>query len=451
MHDAAFVQPRQLRFGQIRDVAGDLFRTEFGIARRNGQFFDVNGGEAILCRNALGDQDRVLVVVTVPRHERDQHVLAEGQFSHIGGSAIRHHVAARDHIAHLDQRTLVDIGVLVGTGVFGQVVDIHTDFAGSCFVVVDAHHDTGGIHVIDTSAAPGLHRRAGVHRHGTLKTGSYQRLFRTQARHGLALHVGAHQGAVGIVMFQERNQRSRHRYHLRRRYVHIFHLVRGSQHEFIVMARRNDVVGEVAFLVQLGIRLGDGELAFFDRRQIIDIVRHLALGDLAVWRFDEAVLVGACIQRQRVDQADVRAFRSFDRAYAAIVGRMHVAHLEAGAFAGQPARSERGDAALVRDFRQGIGLVHELRQLAGAEEFFDRSRDRLGIDQVMRHQVIGLGLPETFLDGTFHAGQAGAELVFGQFTHGAHAAVAEVVDVIDLAVPVAQIDQDLHHCDDVII
>src|SRR3546814_7889386 len=44
----------------------------------------------------------------------------------------------------------------------------------------------------------------------------------------------------------------------------------------------------------------------------------------------EAVLVGARVNRQRVDQADVRAFRCLDGAYAAVMGRMHIAHLEAG-------------------------------------------------------------------------------------------------------------------------
>jgi hypothetical protein len=67
---------------------------------------------------------------------------------------------------------------------------------------------------------------------------------------------------------------------------------------------------------------------------------------------------------------------------------MHVAHFEAGAFARQAARAEGRDAALVRDLGQRIGLVHELRQLAGAEELLDRRRDRLGIDQVVRHQVV---------------------------------------------------------------
>ena len=170
---------------------------------------------------------------------------------------------------------------------------------------------------------------------------------------------------------------------------------------------------------------------------------------LAIRRFDEAVFVGACIQRQRVDQADVRTFRCFDRADATVVGRMHVAHFEAGAFARQTARSQCGDTTLVGDFRQRVGLVHELRQLRRTEELLDRSRDRLGVDQVVRHQVVGFGLDQAFLDGALDAHQTGTELVLRQFAHGTHATITEVIDVVDLAATIAQLDQNLDHLNDV--
>jgi hypothetical protein len=198
-----------------------------------------------------------------------------------------------------------------------------------------------------------------------------------------------------------------------------------------------------------GIGLGDDVLAFFDRRQVLDLVGHLAVDHLAVRRLEEAVLVGAGIQRQRVDQADVRTFRRLDRADAAVVGRVHVAHLEAGALAGQTARAEGRDAALVGDLGQRVGLVHELRQLAGTEELLDRRADRLGVDQVVRHQVVGFGLRQALLDGALDAHQTGAELVLGQFADRAHTAVAEVVDVVDFAAAVAQLDQNLDDFDDV--
>ncbi len=82
------------------------------------------------------------------------------------------------------------------------------------------------------------------------------------------------------------------------------------------------------------------------------------------WRF-----VDACRgSPRRVDQTDVRAFRRFDRADAAIVRQVNVADFEARAFARQTARPERRHAALVRHFRQRVGLVHELAELRRTEE-----------------------------------------------------------------------------------
>src|SRR5690606_38389363 len=121
-------------------------------------------------------QDRVFEVVAVPGHERDQHVLAQGQFAQVGRCAVGQHVAARHLVAALDDGTLVDVGVLVGTRVLDEVVDVDPDFARHVFVVIDANHDTVGIDVVDHAATHGLHGGARVDRHGALDAGAYQRL-----------------------------------------------------------------------------------------------------------------------------------------------------------------------------------------------------------------------------------------------------------------------------------
>ncbi len=125
------------------------------------------------------------------------------------------------------------------------------------------------------------------------------------------------------------------------------------------------------------------------------------------------------------------------------MGRVHVAHFEAGALAGQTARAKRREAALVGDLRQRVGLVHELRELRGAEELAHRGGRRLGVDQVLRHDGVDLDRRHALLDGALHAQQADAVLVLHQLADRAHAAVAEIVDVVDLALAVAQVDQRL--------
>ena len=121
---------------------------------------------------------------------------------------------------------------------------------------------------------------------------------------------------------------------------------------------------------------------------------------------------------------------------------MDVADFEAGALAGQTARSERRETPFVRDLGERIGLIHELRKLARSEEFADRRHDGLGVHQVVRHgRRHFLVDRHLFLDRALHADEADAELVFEQFADRAHAAVAEVIDVIDRADALAQFQQ----------
>ena len=88
------------------------------------------------------------------------------------------------------------------------------------------------------------------------------------------------------------------------------------------------------------------------------------------------------------------------------------------------------------NFGQRIGLVHKLRQLTGSKEFLDRGRDRLGVDQVMRHQIVGFGLIQTLFDCALNTDQTRTELVLGQFTNRANTTIAEVINVINFAAAV---------------
>jgi hypothetical protein len=53
-----------------------------------------------------------------------------------------------------------------------------------------------------------------------------------QQRHGLPLHIRTHQRTVRVVMFEDRNQTSRHADHLARSHVDVFDLL--GQHDLEV-------------------------------------------------------------------------------------------------------------------------------------------------------------------------------------------------------------------------
>ena len=162
-------------------------------------------------------------------------------------------------------------------------------------------------------------------------------------------------------MLKERDQRRSNRYDLTWTDIHITDVSRGGERELVLMAHCNEILDKPAVFVKLGISLSNNILALLDRRQVINLRRNFAVLDLPVRCLKEAVLVGTGINRQRIYQTDIWTFRRFDRAHAAIVSRMDVAHLEARTLTRQATRTECGHAAFVSDFRQRIVLIHELR------------------------------------------------------------------------------------------
>ena len=77
------------------DVARDFLGAELGVARDDRELLDVDRRVAVVGDHALADQDRVLVVVAVPGHERDEHVLAERELAQVGRRAVGDDVVAR--------------------------------------------------------------------------------------------------------------------------------------------------------------------------------------------------------------------------------------------------------------------------------------------------------------------------------------------------------------------
>ncbi len=250
-------------------------------------------------------------------------------------------------------------------------------------------------------------------------------------------------------MLKERDQRGSNGDNLLRRNVHQGYVFRRLDRELVLMTNSNQLVDQLAPF-QLGAGLCNDVISFFDRREEYDLVGDFAFLDHTVRAFQETVLIGTCISSQRVDQTDVRTFWRFNRTDTTIMGRVYVTHFEACTLTRQTARAERRNTTLVSDLRQRVVLVHELRQLAGTEELLDRRGNRLCVDQVLRHQPFAFCHRQTFFDRTLNAHQTYTELVLGHFTHAAYATVAQVVDIVDDAFAVTDVDQGLQHRNDVL-
>ena len=86
-------------------------------------------------------------------------LLLNGATATIDRSTISDNVALADQIAHTHYGALVDVGVLIRAGVFGQVVDIDADFSRNRFSIIDPNHNSVGIDIIDNTTTQRLYRR----------------------------------------------------------------------------------------------------------------------------------------------------------------------------------------------------------------------------------------------------------------------------------------------------
>ena len=230
-------------------------------------------------------------------------------------------------------------------------------------------------------------------------------------------------------MLQERDQSGGHADNLQRGHVHIVHVF--GRHQRII---RTDAAGDgffqnLAVFVHFGIGLGDHFVVFGVSGQFFNFIGYFAVFHFAVRRFNQTVFVDLGIAGQRGNQTDVRSFRRFNGANAAVVGIVYVAHFKAGAFSVQAAGTQSGQTAFMRQFAQRVNLVHKLGQLGRTEKLAHNSLHRLGINQSARSKRGQLAV-HAVTRGFGHLGQAHADLVFQQLPDTAYAAVAQVVNIV---------------------
>ena len=123
--------------------------------------------------------------------------------------------------------------------------------------------------------------------------------------------------------------------------------------------------------------------------------------------------------------------RGLDRAHAAVVGEVDVTDFEARTLAGQTPGAERREATAVGQARQRVDLVHELRQLRGAEELLDRRHHRADVDQGLRGDGLDVLGGHALTHDSLHPAEADADLVLDQLADAADTAVCEVVLVVE--------------------
>src|SRR6267143_1485687 len=332
--DSALVEIAEERLADVGNIASDFLGAELGIARFDFVLLDVNRGVVVVLDQLFADQDGVFEVVAAPREEGHENVAAESEFPAFRARAVGKNLPLLHAVAYANQRLLADASVLVRTLELDELIDVRSHFAAEHAGVIGlhAHDDALGVDLIDDAFALAEHDRAGIARGDTLHASADERRFALDERHSLALHVGTHECAVGVVVFEERNQAGSHRNELLRRNVDVVDLIAALEDEVAGLPAVDQLGGNLQALIERYVGLRDDVLVFFPSGKIeavrlvndlaalelfveildfilldnftgfefavtgvddLNVVDDAAALDLAVGRFDEAVVVDA--------------------------------------------------------------------------------------------------------------------------------------------------------------
>ena len=210
-HDPVFCQIFRCIFAHVGDVARKFFAYD-----------------------TLVKHDSILVVVSLPRHVSNKDITPKSQFSILSCIALGEDIALFHTIALTTDRLEVNRCTLVRLAVFGERIGNNRFFKAYeklLIGLVVTNLDLICIHVDNLAGSFCHNLRTRVANQFAFHPGTYDRSLGLDEGHCLAHHVRSHECTVGVVVLQERNQRSSNRGDLRRRNVHQVHLIRSNDGE----------------------------------------------------------------------------------------------------------------------------------------------------------------------------------------------------------------------------
>ena len=113
--DTLLIQIFERIIADTRHVAGNLFRSEFGISGFGFVFCNMNGSIYIFLYQSFTKKNGVLVVVTFPCHKSDQRILTKSDLSAGSRRSVCDNLSFFDHITFCHDWTLVHTSTLVAS------------------------------------------------------------------------------------------------------------------------------------------------------------------------------------------------------------------------------------------------------------------------------------------------------------------------------------------------
>ncbi len=257
----------------------------------------MNRGKNIILDDSLIEKDRILEIIPIPRHEGDEDVAAKRQIAEVGRGAVGDDIALAHIIADAHQRFLVDAGRLVRALELHHPVDINSGLAGVGFLG-SPDHDARRIDLVDEPGAPRRDGGAGIPCDDGFHASADKRSVGPNERHGLALHIGAHERAVGVVVLKEGDQGGGDRYELLWRNIHEIDAFARDHDDVARVPAHNKILGQCPLSVERCIRLRDVIFGLLHRRKINHLVRNAAILEPLVRRLYEPIFIDARESRE---------------------------------------------------------------------------------------------------------------------------------------------------------
>ena len=122
-YDTVVVEILECFFTNIRNITSDFFRTELGVTRSHFELVDMNRCKDVILDDLFRDQNRILEIITIPRHEGHENVTTNGQLAILSRSTIRKDLAFLYGLSARNNWLLIKACARIGTHKLTKVVD----------------------------------------------------------------------------------------------------------------------------------------------------------------------------------------------------------------------------------------------------------------------------------------------------------------------------------------
>ena len=122
-NDTIVVEILKSIFTYVRNITSDFFRAELGVTSSHLELVNMNRCEDVILNDLFRDQNRILEIITIPRHKSHEDVTTNGKLAILSRSTIRKDLAFLYRLSTRNNRLLIKACARIGTHKLTKIVD----------------------------------------------------------------------------------------------------------------------------------------------------------------------------------------------------------------------------------------------------------------------------------------------------------------------------------------